>query len=454
MKTTKNFLFVIVMAAMVLSACGGTPATTAVQPTQAEVTGAAQPTTSEPVHLVFWSMWNEPEPQAVALQTLMDSFTALHPNITFEVVWNGRENQTKLRTALAAGTQVDFMDQDSDQLAGGMMSEGLGYALDDWLTQNALDQNVPITDVFSPGVLEQYKTSDGHTYLWSYMSSPVMFWYNKDIFTQAGVTQPPATWDEFLTTCDKIKAIGIAPITTESNEAEYDNYWFNYLVERQKGPEFLANTIIDKTGAMWTDPVYATTITMIQDLWTRGCIPEVAKGYMWPAGQQMLATDLAGMELCGAWLPNELKSSARPDFNWGGFPFPSIAGGLGNGGDITIWTGSMMILNSSAHPQEAFEFLKYVMTNDNQATISTDAIQGVPNINVTWPAAIADGAAAANNANMVILSVGGGLAFHPEFIKSVLNINLSQAFFGKITPDEFSTRMAADAAAYWLTHTK
>lgn len=281
-----------------------------------------------------------------------------------------------------------------------------------------------------------------------------MFWYNKDIFTQAGVTQPPATWDEFLTTCEKIKAIGIAPIVTESNIAEFDNYWFMYLVERQKGPDFLLKTIEDKTGALWSDPVYATTITMIQDLWTRGCFQEVVKGYLWPAGQTMLATDLAAMEMIGAWLPNELKSSTRPDFNWGGFAFPSIAGGLGDGGDINIWTGSMMILKNSAHPQEAFEFFKYVMSNENQTTLSTEAVQGVPNINVTWPASLVDGQNAANNAHTVILSVGGGLAFHPEFVKSVLNVNLSPAFFETMTPDEFSTKMAADAAAYWLTHSK
>ena len=448
MKTVKNFLFVIVLAAMLLSACGGAATPAVVEP------GATEPTTSGPVELVFWSMWNESEPQAQALTKLMDSFTASHPNITFSVVWNGRENQTKLRTALSAGTVVDFMDQDSDQLAGGMMSEGLGYALDDWLSQNALDQAVPIKDIFSPYVLGQYKTSDGHTYLWPWVTSPVMFWYNKDIFTQAGVAQPPETWEDFLSACEKIKATGVAPIVTESNIAEYDNYWFMYMIERQKGPDFLLQTIEDKTGKLWTDPVYATTITMLQDLWTKGCFPAEAKGFLWPAGQQMLATDQAAMELSGAWLPNELKSSTRTDFNWGGLPFPSIAGGVGDRGDLNVWTGSMMILKSSTHPQEAFEFFKYLMTDENQATIATEAIQGVTNKNVSWPTAIADGATAANNAHAIILSVGGGLAFHPEFVKSVLNINLSPAFFGTMTPDEFSAKMATDAAAYWQTHTK
>jgi ABC-type glycerol-3-phosphate transport system substrate-binding protein len=451
MKTVKYFLFVITVAAMILSACAPAAPTTAPQ-AAATQPPAAQPTTAQStgkVQLVFWSMWNETEPQAAVLKQLMDGFTASHPDITFSAVWNGRENQTKLRTALAAGTVVDFMDQDSDQVAGGMMSEGLGYPLDDLMAQNA-----DVVSTFSPGILDQYKAADGKHYLWPIMSSPVMFWYNKDIFAKAGIAQPPATWDDLLTACDKIKATGVPAITTESNEPEYDNYWLNYMVERQKGPDFLAQTLVDKTGNMWKDPVYAKSVQMFKDMWTRGCFPQDAKGFIWPAGQQLLATDQAGMELCGSWLPNELRDTTRADFKWGGFPFPSVAGGSGNGGDIHIWTGSMMIMKSSAHPKEVFEFLKYVMANDSQAAISKDAIQGVPNKSVTWPAALVDGATAANGAHAVILAIGGGLAFHPELIKNVLSPNLSKAFYGDMTPEEFSTKMAADAAAYWQTHDK
>jgi ABC-type glycerol-3-phosphate transport system substrate-binding protein len=153
MKTIKFYLFLIVIAAMLLSACGGAEETTA---PEAGEPGTGEGLTTEDVELAFWSMWNESEPQALALTKLMDGFTALHPNITFAPIWNGRENQTKLRTALSAGTKVDFMDQDSDQLAGGMMSEGLGYPLDEFLTQNALDQDVPITEIFAPHVIKQH----------------------------------------------------------------------------------------------------------------------------------------------------------------------------------------------------------------------------------------------------------------------------------------------------------
>ena len=98
-------------------------------------------------------MWNEPEVIAQTIQKWIDAFEAQNPNVTIEIVWNGRENQTKARTALAGGTVIDIVDQDADQIAGGMMKEGLGLPLNDYLDQKALDEDVPIKDVFYPGIL-------------------------------------------------------------------------------------------------------------------------------------------------------------------------------------------------------------------------------------------------------------------------------------------------------------
>ena len=35
------------------------------------------------------------------------------------------------------------------------------------------------------------------------------FWYNKALFEQAGITAPPATWDEYLAAVGKLKDAGI-----------------------------------------------------------------------------------------------------------------------------------------------------------------------------------------------------------------------------------------------------
>ena len=56
--------------------------------------------------------------------------------------WGPRETETK----------VDLMDQDADQVAGGMVAAGLGLDLGPLLDSTALDEDIPLKDVFVPGV--------------------------------------------------------------------------------------------------------------------------------------------------------------------------------------------------------------------------------------------------------------------------------------------------------------
>jgi ABC-type glycerol-3-phosphate transport system substrate-binding protein len=421
------------VATMLLSACGG---------------GAASG--GGKVNLVYWSMWNKTEPSAIALTDIIQKFEAANPNVSITAVWNGRENQTKVRTALGAKTQIDFVDQDASQIAGGLMQEGLLLPLDDMLKTNALDESVAFSEVFNPGTLDLY-IKDGVHYLMPYDDSPVMFWYNKDAFTKAGIAAPPATWDEFLTDLQKIKDAGYVPLAIESDGGDYNIFYFQYLVERMKGKGFLFSAIEDKTGEKWNDPVFSTALTMIKELWDKGFIPPESLGYQWPAAQQTLATGKAAMELCGGWLPNELAPMAGPDFKWGGFNFPAVAGGAGQVTDLQQWLLAFGVLKGSAHPQEAMAFMKFVMTKDSQTRL-TQELQGAVRKGVVWPAAMADGATASTNATLVLDHADGGTALHAEFTKNVLFADVLPVFLGQATIADFPAKISADAKNYWASH--
>lgn len=446
MNKVKLFLFVFVIAALLLSACGGA-ATPAPEEPVAEEPVAEEPAEGEPVTLVFWSMWNEPEAQALVIQKWIDEFEAQNPNIKIEAVWNGRENQTKARTALAGGTVIDLVDQDADQIAGGMMSEGIGYPLDEFLNDTALDEDVPIKDVFYPGLLETFQV-DGKTYLWPYIDNPVMWWYNKDIFAEVG-SEPPTTWDEFLGVSQKIVDAGYAPIAVEGDVFDYNMFIYNYYLARLKGKGFLLNAIEDKTGEAWKDPAIIEGLNAMQELWDKGYIPPESQGYVWPAGQTTLALGETAMEMCGGWLPTELKETAGEDFNWGGFRMPAITGGAGDLDDLHSWLLAFMILKDTEHPKEAFEFLKFMMTKENMAMMADEALVGVTRQGVEWAPQIADGAAASETTKEGLLHVDGGYAFHAEYVTTVLNEPFLDVFYGRITPEEFANTMAERSKTYW-----
>ncbi|NPV67115.1 MAG: carbohydrate ABC transporter substrate-binding protein [Anaerolineae bacterium] len=432
MLRAKGIVSLVVLLAMVVIALGSV---------------AAQ---EEQIELVYWSMWNETEGQALVIQKWIAAFEAEHPNIKINAVWNGRQNQTLVRTALAGGTVIDIVDQDADQIAGGLMQEGFGLRLNDYLEMPALDEDVPLKDVFLPGTLDLF-AMDGDIYLLPYIYNTVQFWYDKRVFREVGI-EVPLTWEQFLANNDKLREAGYAPIAAEGNEPFYSTFYLANMVARIKGPGFLLQTAEDRTGEMWRDPVYLQTSEMLRLLWDRGDIPAVTLGYVWPQGQNTLAFGEAAQSLVGSWLPIELANMVDPGFEWGGFNFPAVEGGEGSVNDTQALLLAFMIIKDTQHPDEAAEFLRFIMTKENQQLMADESLVGVTRQGIEWAPAIADAQAAAMNAERIFPDVDGVYAKHAEYLNTILGVNYSELWQGKITPQEFVDKMATQSAEYWATH--
>ena len=399
--------------------------------------------TGSAAELTFWSMWNETEPQAKALQIIMDTYTAAHPETTFSVVWNGRQNQTKLRGALQAGTNVDFMDQDGDQLVGGLQKEGLAYDLggivDDELKSAML-----------PGTLDLY-SSDGKYYQITYIYNTVNFWYNKEMMDEAGAT-PPKTWDDLIAVCDAVKGIGKHALVVESDAADYNMLYFSNLVERALGANAVLKLMEDKSGAGWSDPAVLDAAQKTRQLWDAGCIAEDARGFQWPAGQTSVALGDTMGELVASWLPMELLETTGEDFPWAAFSFPDVPGGVGKSTDLEVALIGMMVLKDSPNAEEAAQFLKYVVSEEAQKVMVETGVVGVTRKGVEWPAIIADGATSAAEATALSNFSGGLALYYPDFNSNVAKPEYNKMFLGQATPEEFVATMVAATAEYWKAH--
>lgn len=431
MKHLYRLFALLVLASMVLAACG-TAAPAAETP--------AASTGGEKVELVYWSMWNEKENQAVAIQKAITAFEAANPNITVKVTWNGRQNQTLLRNAIASGTKVDLMDQDADQVAGGMVAAGQGYALNDLITPE-------FEAIFVPSVLHMFDL-DGKTYLVPYVYNTAQFFYSKAAFEKAGATAP-ATWDDMIGVCDKLNAAGINPIAIESDIQGYNAVYFTYLLARLKGPGWMHQAAFDKTGEMWKDPAVLQAAQMSLELWTKGCVPEVSKGYKWPQAQETISAGETAMELVGSWLPTELAAATGPDFQWGSFNFPEVPGGVGKSTDLMAFMLSYMILKDSAHPKEAFQFITFMLSEENQKGMVEAGLVGVPRKGVAWPANIADSQKAAETATVVFGEGDGLQGANAELWVKVVRDPFNDMFVGNVTPEAFVEKLVTDTASFW-----
>jgi ABC-type glycerol-3-phosphate transport system substrate-binding protein len=405
---------------------------------------------ADPVKLVFWSMWNETEPQAKALQALMADYSQAHPDVTFQAVWNGRQNQTKIRSALAAGTAIDFVDQDADQIAGGLMKEGLAHPIDAALGTPIAGEAKPFRDIFLPGTLDLL--ADGQThYLIPYVYNTVNFWYNKDMLRDAGVAAPPATWDDLLAMCTAVAGQGHDALVIESNVGGYNLLYFSHLIERQKGAGAVLKLFQDKTGEGWRDPAVLAAAKAERQLWDRGCIGQDARGFQYPAGQQTIALGDSAGELVGSWLPTELTDSAGADFPWGSFNFPAVSGGAGKATDLEVALLAFMVLKDSKHADEAVDFLKFVMSEKGQKTLVETGGVGVTRAGVAWPAVLQSAYEAASNATGLSLFGGGLQVAYPDFNATVLTPEHNKMFLGEITPEQLVDTLAAKTKEYWAS---
>ncbi|MFN8530599.1 MAG: extracellular solute-binding protein [Anaerolineae bacterium] len=403
------------------------------------------------ITLVFWSMWNETEGQARVLQDAIAGFEAANPNVHIEAVWNGRQNQTLVRTAISGGNQViDIMDQDADQIAGGLMREGFALALNDYLQQPALDHEEPLADVFLPNTLNMFSL-DEQIYQIPYIYNTVQFWYDKRVFDEVGIT-PPQTWDELLAACDTLNAAGYAPIAAEGNEPGYAAFYLTEMLARLKGPGWLQQAAADPTGEMWRDPAVLQAAQMTRTLWDNGCVPPETLGYVWPQGQNTLAFGTAAMELVGSWLPVELQNATDPDFQWGGFSFPSVEGGVGSPSDVYALLLAFMINKDTAHPDEAFAFLRYIMSDAIQQEFTDVSLVGVTNKYITWNPIIADASTVAAAATATYGDVDGVASLYSEYLNTILYPTYVSLWQGGVTPEAFVETMATQSAQYWTDH--
>lgn len=105
------------------------------------------------------------------------------------------------------------------------------YALDDLL--------YPVEEVVSPEVLEDFQPSfaenaslDGTMYGMPLIASARSLFYNKDLFEQAGIAEPPKTWDELYEAAKKISELGDGvvgygmPLGSEEAQAETSIFVF------------------------------------------------------------------------------------------------------------------------------------------------------------------------------------------------------------------------------------
>ena len=398
----KKLIALLLAMVMVLSmvACGNTetPETTKPQAGESQPAENDTPATepAEEIVLEYWSSWSETENQALVLKAAAESFMAKHPNIKINFTFNGRDNRKLVVSAIEAGTQIDLMDANIDNVVKLWgenikdVSEYMGQVYD---TTNGKPYNECVIPSMAQLASDLF---GGKTMCVPYIPQAFMIFCNKNIFEEVGITEYPQTWEQFLDACEKIKAAGYIPITTDSN---YGTSWVGYYMSRLIGNDRVAEIVKD-SAAFKAEPGVLETAKAIEELATLGYFDPNIASNVYPAAQQdMVISEQIAMYINGTWLPNEVAATTSDTYNWGAFAFPEVPNGVEGteGGCYSTYAIAVNKDCDDATTAAAFEFIVYITTGEFDQAFCDQANAIPMGIDAQWPSNLADAKAVLNS---------------------------------------------------------
>ncbi|MBT2517672.1 extracellular solute-binding protein [Streptomyces sp. ISL-90] len=170
----------------------------------------------------------------------------------------------------------------------------------------------------SGDLAEQYRSEDGGFYQMPWKSNPVMIFYNKAMFAQAGLDpENPslATYDEFLATARTLVSSGASQFAINpAPTSEFFQSWFDFypLYAAQSG-----GTLLVEDGAATFDDENGTAVA---EFWATLYAEGLAGKEQYQG--DAFADGISAMSIVGPWA----ISVYGEDVDWGAVPVPTQDG--------------------------------------------------------------------------------------------------------------------------------
>ncbi|WP_228978994.1 sugar ABC transporter substrate-binding protein [Streptomyces sp. DH12] len=257
-------------------------------------------------------------------------FEAATPGTTVtieEQPWENRDE--KLATAFGSGKGPDVVLLNPDQVPQYVANGAL----------RPVDPAVAsVKEEFLPNALTAL-SQGGKLYAVPIYHTVTSTLYNKRLLDRAGITKPPATWDEIKAAAPKLRQAGVATLDySASNEATL-NLNFYPLLWQAGGKVFSK----DGRKAAFNGPEGVAALTFLTDLYEEGAVPksaltntnifadhplgkqQVAMGFTntladaelaartWGAGNVVVGKPLSNVKQVGFGVPGGLGVNARSD---------------------------------------------------------------------------------------------------------------------------------------------
>ncbi len=261
------------------------------------------------------TIWYSNNEQEVAWgKAMVEAWNADHPDeqVKGQEIPAGKSSEEVIGAAITAGTAPCLVFNTAPSAVGQFEKQG---GLVDLTT---FKDGASYIEERSGDIADQYTSADGGYFQMPWKSNPVMIFYNKDMFAQAGLdAENPAlsTYDEFLATSKILVDSGAAPFAIyPAPTSEFFQTQFDFL------PLYAAETggtgLVEDGKATFADEAGVDVATFWETLYTDGL-----------AGKEQYQGDSfadakAAMAIVGPWAISVYDGKV----NWGSVPVPTKDG--------------------------------------------------------------------------------------------------------------------------------
>ncbi len=354
MKKRTVFFVMVALAALVLTfGCS-----------KAEETAEAGPVTIKVANYAlleagYESFWNG----------VKEDFEAANPDITIEwITAPYGEIVNQVINMAGGGDKVDAVYGEIGWVPG-LADSGLAAPMTDFFTDEYLED-------FYPDVLNAHSI-DGDVYGMPLYISPYVLYYNKDLFTKAGLDpeNPPTTYDEMLVAAEalskltdangnKVYAFGQTTGSVPVSGSSLTGMIFNF-----------DGTILDAEGNLSVDNEgFKQAFEMVKLLDDNGYNPQNAK---LKDLRNLFALGQLAMYYDQSWGFNGIQAINPEAKNFTASAAP-LAGGNGSGQSVLQSHCMILVNNGDARVQATAAFIEFLITEDVLGDFMTNITPAYP----------------------------------------------------------------------------
>jgi len=360
------------------------------QPTAVPAQPTAVPPTAAPaksnVTLTFWHYFTDRAPLFEEYAKEYQALTGV--TVKMELV-SGDTLGQKFQAAAEAKTLPDIV----------AAWTGIGDVTAPYAKEGIILNLKPYMDagwgkLFPPALLGSASFADGNKYgvdpgpyLIPLDANNMQFLYNTKLFAQAGIANPPKTYEEFLADGALLKKIGVEPFVSGFGSwgisAFGQPFMWNII-----GADDLEKTFSGQmpyTAQPWLDYLSIFEKMAKSDVMASGLV-----SYDFPAAETMFVNGQAAMIYDGSWAIGVFNSQ-NPNFKDYSVFYPPTVTGAKYPVYIPGGVGAMaLVVGTSPNKEEAVKFMQWLTAAEQQAKYATSSFNLPANVEVAGKVPMTD----------------------------------------------------------------